>query len=137
MTSPEPATAAQPAASAPDRILNPQTGMDAVTLRVGDLELMSSYYADALALQPLEERAVSRHIHDRISKRRVNRGHLAVTRDRRVAQRGSGRNIGGEEGEVTDRPAILRDIANDTPVVVASQDMAWANSFKATMVRLG
>ena len=63
MTSPEPATAAQPAASAPDRILNPQTGMDAVTLRVGDLELMSSYYTDALALQPLEERARGAEVH--------------------------------------------------------------------------
>lgn len=29
--------------------------MDAVTLRVGDLELMSSYYENALALAPLEE----------------------------------------------------------------------------------
>ncbi|WP_246958011.1 hypothetical protein [Brachybacterium sp. Marseille-Q7125] len=28
--------------------------MDAVTLRVGDLELMSSYYENALALAPLE-----------------------------------------------------------------------------------
>ncbi len=35
--------------------LNPLTGMDAVTLRVGELETMSSYYANALALEPLEE----------------------------------------------------------------------------------
>lgn len=35
--------------------LNAQTGMDAVTLRVGDLETMSSYYSNALALEPLEE----------------------------------------------------------------------------------
>ncbi|SBS71508.1 VOC family protein [uncultured Microbacterium sp.] len=49
--------------STPDRILNPQTGMDAVTLRVGDLELMSSYYAGALALTPLEERARGPEVH--------------------------------------------------------------------------
>ena len=54
MTATETATAQ---AIAPDRVLNAQTSMDAVTLRVGDLELMSSYYTDALALQPLEERA--------------------------------------------------------------------------------
>ena len=35
----------------------PVIPMDAVTLRVGDLELMSSYYENALALQPIEERA--------------------------------------------------------------------------------
>ncbi|QUY61279.1 Catechol-2,3-dioxygenase [Gulosibacter molinativorax] len=40
-----------------ERILNPATGMDAVTLRVGDLENMSSYYESALALVPIEERA--------------------------------------------------------------------------------
>jgi catechol 2,3-dioxygenase len=50
-------------AIAPDRVLNAQTSMDAVTLRVGDLELMSSYYTDALALQPLEERARGAEVH--------------------------------------------------------------------------
>ncbi|GAA4491702.1 VOC family protein [Microbacterium panaciterrae] len=43
--------------------LNPDTSMDAVTLRVGDLEGMSSYYADALALAPLEERVRGREVH--------------------------------------------------------------------------
>lgn len=43
--------------------LSPQTGMDAVTLRVGDLETMSSYYANALALEPLEELHRSREVH--------------------------------------------------------------------------
>lgn len=38
-------------------ILSPATGMDAVTLRVGDLEKMSSYYESALSLQPLEEKS--------------------------------------------------------------------------------
>ena len=32
--------------------LNPDTSMDAVTLRVGDLDRMSAYYAEALALEP-------------------------------------------------------------------------------------
>ena len=39
------------------RHLSADLAMDAVTLRVGDLELMSSYYENALALQPIEERA--------------------------------------------------------------------------------
>ncbi len=43
--------------------LHDATGMDAVTLRVGDLEGMSSYYASALALQPIEERARGREVH--------------------------------------------------------------------------
>jgi len=43
--------------------INPDTAMDAVTLRVGDLEGMSSYYAEALALTPLEERAHGREVH--------------------------------------------------------------------------
>jgi len=43
--------------------LNPDTAMDAVTLRVSDLEAMSAYYAGALALAPLEERARGREVH--------------------------------------------------------------------------
>lgn len=43
--------------------INPDTAMDAVTLRVGDLEGMSSYYAGALALTPLEERMRGREVH--------------------------------------------------------------------------
>lgn len=50
-------------AAAPDSILSASTGMDAVTLRVGDLELMSGYYADALALEPLEERSRGTEVH--------------------------------------------------------------------------
>ncbi|GAA1485948.1 VOC family protein [Brachybacterium fresconis] len=37
--------------------LSADLAMDAVTLRVGDLELMSSYYENALALTPIEEKA--------------------------------------------------------------------------------
>ncbi|MGQ7787933.1 VOC family protein [Nesterenkonia sp. K-15-9-6] len=50
--------------SAPDgRILNPATGMDAVTLRVGDLDVMSAYYETALAMKPLQERARGQEVH--------------------------------------------------------------------------
>ncbi|MCW5952886.1 MAG: VOC family protein [Propionibacteriaceae bacterium] len=44
-----------PVESVAETSLSAQTGMDAVTLRVGDLETMSSYYSSALALDPLEE----------------------------------------------------------------------------------
>ncbi|WP_120004754.1 VOC family protein [Nesterenkonia muleiensis] len=47
----------------PERTLSAATGMDAVTLRVGDLDLMSSYYSDALALEPVEERAQGQEVH--------------------------------------------------------------------------
>lgn len=43
--------------------INPATTMDAVTLRVGDLERMSAYYAEALALTPIEERVLGREVH--------------------------------------------------------------------------
>ena len=39
------------------RHLSADLAMDAVTLRVGDLDLMSSYYENALALIPIEERS--------------------------------------------------------------------------------
>lgn len=52
-----------PATPVAEASLSPQTGMDAVTLRVGDLETMSSYYANALALEPLEELDRSREVH--------------------------------------------------------------------------
>lgn len=58
---PDPAdssTLTTPGASAVDeRHLSADLSMDAVTLRVGDLETMSSYYENALALSPLEETA--------------------------------------------------------------------------------
>lgn len=55
--------------------LSAQTGMDAVTLRVGDLEAMSSYYADALALEPLEELARGGEVH-----RVLGRGALPLVK---------------------------------------------------------
>jgi len=52
-----PATPRTPVTPVDERHLSADLAMDAVTLRVGDLELMSSYYADALALSPIEETA--------------------------------------------------------------------------------
>lgn len=46
-----------------ERTINPNATMDAVTLRAGDLELMSSYYADAFAMEPLEERSRGTEVH--------------------------------------------------------------------------
>jgi catechol 2,3-dioxygenase len=45
------------------RIINPDTSMGAVTLRVGDLETMSSYYSGAFAMEPVEERSRGREVH--------------------------------------------------------------------------
>ncbi|MCC2336075.1 VOC family protein [Cellulomonas wangsupingiae] len=52
-----------PTARTHDDVLAPATAMDAVTLHVGDLKGMATYYADALALEPLEERGRGRHVH--------------------------------------------------------------------------
>jgi catechol 2,3-dioxygenase len=46
-----------------ERILNASTSMGAVTLRVGDLEGMSTYYANAFAMAPLEEQSRGREVH--------------------------------------------------------------------------
>ncbi|QAY59627.1 VOC family protein [Microbacterium protaetiae] len=64
-----------------DGILNPFTGMDAVTLRVGDLELMSSYYANALALAPIEERTRGREVHRVLGRGQVPMVRLIATPD--------------------------------------------------------
>jgi catechol 2,3-dioxygenase len=45
------------------RILNPNTTMGAVTLRVGDLEQMSAYYSDAFSMGPLEEKSRDTEVH--------------------------------------------------------------------------
>lgn len=45
------------------RTLSPAAAMDAVTLHVGDLELMSDYYSQALAMTPVEERTRSGQVH--------------------------------------------------------------------------
>ncbi|GAA2233906.1 VOC family protein [Promicromonospora sukumoe] len=46
-----------------DRIITPDLAMDAVTLRVGDLDTMASYYGTAFALEPLEERGKGSEVH--------------------------------------------------------------------------
>ncbi|WP_084125441.1 VOC family protein [Demequina sp. NBRC 110054] len=46
-----------------DQILSADTTMGAVTLRVGDLENMSDYYAKAFAMEPLEEVARGNEVH--------------------------------------------------------------------------
>lgn len=46
-----------------ERVLSAQLQMDAVSLRVGDLEGMSSYYSEALALTPIEERSRGAEVH--------------------------------------------------------------------------
>jgi catechol 2,3-dioxygenase len=61
--------------TAPDRTLSADTGMDAVTLRVGDLESMSTYYANALALEPIEERSRGAEVH-----RVLGRGRTPMVR---------------------------------------------------------
>ncbi|MBR8744873.1 VOC family protein [Nocardiopsis sp. MG754419] len=68
---------AQPRPTSPvnERVLNDATGMDAVTLHVGDLESMTSYYANALALAPIEERS-----HGREVRRVLGRGTTPMVR---------------------------------------------------------
>ncbi|WP_336992742.1 VOC family protein [Leucobacter sp. VD1] len=46
-----------------DEILNAQTTMGPVTLRVGDMQVMSDYYSGAFALEPLEEEAQGNETH--------------------------------------------------------------------------
>lgn len=64
-------TSSESGASADERILGPATAMDAVTLRVGDLEGMSSYYGLALALDAIEERSRGREVHRVLGRRGV------------------------------------------------------------------
>ncbi|MEV7632726.1 VOC family protein [Microbacterium sp. NPDC089318] len=65
--------------AAADRILDPATDMDAVSLRVGDLETMSSYYANALALEPIEERARGTEVHRVLGRGRTPMVRLTST----------------------------------------------------------
>ncbi|ALC06267.1 ring-cleavage extradiol dioxygenase [Corynebacterium deserti GIMN1.010] len=46
-----------------EKTINQNTFMDAVSLRVGDLEGMSSYYSNILSLQPLEEKVHGKEVH--------------------------------------------------------------------------
>jgi catechol 2,3-dioxygenase len=57
MTSSSQTVPGSPSDAIDERHLSDDLAMDAVTLRVGDLELMSSYYENALALSPIEEQS--------------------------------------------------------------------------------
>lgn len=60
--------------------LSDALAMDAVTLRVGDLELMSSYYENALALQPIEEQTrVGGEVHRVLGRGQVPFVRLVAT----------------------------------------------------------
>lgn len=50
-------------ATTDERTISDGTTMDAVTLRVGDLDLMTGYYSEAIALVPIEERSRGREVH--------------------------------------------------------------------------
>ncbi|QAY62477.1 VOC family protein [Xylanimonas allomyrinae] len=52
-----------------EHVLDPATAMGAVSLRVGDLDGMSDYYAKAFAMQPLEERSRGREVHRVLGRR--------------------------------------------------------------------
>lgn len=58
-----PASIAPQTTAVDEKRLSAATGMDAVTLRVGDLEKMSNYYSNALAMEPLEETARDGEVH--------------------------------------------------------------------------
>lgn len=58
-----------------ERIINPATRMDAVTLRVHDLELMSGYYSRAFGMEPIEEGTAGREV-----RRVLGRGGLPMVR---------------------------------------------------------
>lgn len=57
------------------RVLHPDTGMDAVTLLVGDLEAMASFYRDALILDEVGESASGREV-----TRELGRGGVPLIR---------------------------------------------------------
>ena len=61
--------------TADERTLSAGLAMDAVTLRVGDLEQMSGYYENALALTPMEERSKGSEVH-----RVLGRGEVPMVR---------------------------------------------------------
>lgn len=58
-----------------ERILHPDSSMGAVTLHVGDLEVMSDYYSRAFVMEPLEERSSRRDVH-----RILGRGRTPLVR---------------------------------------------------------
>lgn len=69
-------------------VLGSETGMDAVTLRVGDLENMSSYYENALSLQPIEERSHGDQVYRVLGRNGVPFVRLIATPDLPAVDRG-------------------------------------------------
>lgn len=61
----------QPTTPVHEQNLSAALAMDAVSLSVGDLELMSSYYENALALVPIEERVIGGQTHRVLGRGRV------------------------------------------------------------------
>ncbi|WP_222704350.1 VOC family protein [Flaviflexus massiliensis] len=59
--------------------INPAADMDAVTLRVGDMELMSSYYEKVLALTPIEEKSHGNEAHRVLGRNGVPFVRLVAT----------------------------------------------------------
>ena len=75
-----PLTVPGASAAVDEQHLSDALAMDAVTLRVGDLELMSSYYENALALQPIEEQTrVGGEIHRVLGRGQVPFVRLVAT----------------------------------------------------------
>ncbi|UIN29455.1 VOC family protein [Microbacterium binotii] len=70
-------------------LLPDETAMDAVTLRVGDLEKMTSFYGSAIALEPIEERARGREVHRVLGRGGVPMVRLVHTPDLPLAAPGS------------------------------------------------
>lgn len=70
-------------------LLPDDTAMDAVTLRVGDLENMTGFYGSALALQPIEERARGREVHRVLGRGGVPMVRLVHTPELPLAAPGS------------------------------------------------
>lgn len=70
------------ATTTPDeRVISAAAGMDAVTLRVGDLERMARYYGDAFALTPIEERTRGREVHRVLGRGGTPMVRLVLTPD--------------------------------------------------------
>lgn len=61
--------------------INKATHMDAVTLRVGDLENMTSYYTSILDLDPIEEQSRNKEVHRVLGRRGVPLMRLIFTPD--------------------------------------------------------
>lgn len=61
--------------------IHPATTMDALTLRVGDLENMSSYYSNALAMEPLEEKGQGNEVYRVLGRNGVPLIRLIATPD--------------------------------------------------------